>query len=349
MITRFNVFRYLIAILLPASLMFWHPVAVIVAVLVVLYLNNVLDDLFFYYGSLFVSTKGYKGGIASPVNGIVTKVEKDVRLFSHLDKKDCLTKYDAFDGLKFTTPLSENFPVTKLNHLTIFLNKLNHHIVANIGERLEHLQELSLNGEPADMVTHGNLTATNKGEYLTNPFIVLQYRSAIVVLTLDRYISKFVPGETKPLGFEGFICRGSQADIYTQGEVLVNEGDVVQVFDTIAESELNVLNPSIPHPLSLIKKCLPNGTKEIWLENANKTISTFCNPVISVLFSFGVVASFYYSWPLFLSAGILYLFLFERSYKHLMYALMNSTKYKESYTTTYRIVSKIAFLWRSSK
>lgn len=354
MIKSLNIIRYVIAIIAPLLMMLWHPTVATITTLILLYLNNVLDDILFYYGSLFVSTKGYRGGIASPVNGIVTKVQNGVRLFSHLDKKDCLTKYDFFDEIRLSPHTDgKAWMARKYNHVTVFLNKLNHHIVCNIGERVEHMQHLSLAGEPVDMVLDGHLTASNEGEYLTNPFIVFQYRSCFVVLTLDRYISKFVPYNSKPFGFEGFICRGSQCDIYTQGDILVKEGQAINVFDTIATSDLKVLSPTTESPLPLIQKCLPLGVKQIWKENANKTISTFFNPIMLAAFSlgvsYGIVGTNVIYALSYISASIFYLFLFVRSYKHLMYALMNVTGNKNIYHKSYKAISKISLLWQPVK
>ena len=94
MIKYINVTRYLVSILVPIVLLsFGLNYSVIAVVIILLFINNALDDIFFYAGNKDANESLYKGGIISPVNGVVTKIESDVKLFSNIKKQNVLTNY----------------------------------------------------------------------------------------------------------------------------------------------------------------------------------------------------------------------------------------------------------------
>ena len=99
MIRFLNVLRLTVFMFLPLIAALHSPVAFFAAILLLLYVSNVLDDIIFYYGSGFVNTRKYRGGLASPVEGVVTMIENKVPLFHHLHKKDYLTGKELFSNI----------------------------------------------------------------------------------------------------------------------------------------------------------------------------------------------------------------------------------------------------------
>ena len=86
----FNLLRYIVALALLIWSFFFPPVVSVLAILVLLAVNNCLDDVVFYHGSKQIYRDKYKGGVACPVNGVVTCIEKDVPLMTHIRKCDYL-------------------------------------------------------------------------------------------------------------------------------------------------------------------------------------------------------------------------------------------------------------------
>lgn len=331
----FNVIRYVSAIALPIILLFnvgglWFLVSVILC----LYLNNVIDDIVFYYGSKYVDTSESYIGVPSPVEGVVTLVERDVPLFNHLFKNDILTKEQLVEkGISITDG--------EYKHVAIFLNKLNKHLVASIGN-LKSINEYSFQNGNVEMVSDGELISNNKGEYLKNTFVDLEYDNGVhVVVTMDKYISKAIrPSKTELV--EMLICRGSQCDIYAPAHM----GILVECFNAI-----NILQPLFLdygkknfdtfEIKEAVDECIMKSgfnIKKAFLGNLRKTFSTvnynylwLAISLISALFS-----------PLTLSLGLyLYLFLFDRSLKNYFYATMNNIGYKSWMTIIYNSLHKI--------
>lgn len=350
MIKAFNILRYMAAFLVPLFFVYDITLA-LVALFLALFLNNWFDDIVFYYGSLAATGKNYRGGMASPANGIITKVEYD-KPFEHISKNDNLTKevFVRFTGMK------NNHQV--YNHLTIFLNKLNMHVVGNIGRMSDSY--LCANVGPdgiLEMVEPGALIPEKNGRYeVTNTVIVIDYDDEFVVITMDKYISRAIAATKRLWGFEYLICRGSQVDIFTKRHLLVNEGDKVELFQTIAgpyiydNAEKIVVDKK--EIRSMIKQAIPKGVFELFTENLKKTCSTFNKLVFEVLLVCFIATLIFGHGVLFTGSMLalyLYLFLFVRSTKMLMYALMNVTGDRPIYHKIFRNVSKLNKLWQKRK
>ena len=86
----FNLIRYVAALALLIGCFFLPPVWSVLSIFVLLAVNNCLDDFVFYQGSRSISRDRYSGGVACPVNGVVTCIEKDVPLMTHIRKCDYL-------------------------------------------------------------------------------------------------------------------------------------------------------------------------------------------------------------------------------------------------------------------
>ena len=331
----FNVVRYIVAIFLPIIVLVnlgWLPF--LLSIILCLYTNNVVDDIVFYHGSKYVDCSNADIGIQSPVEGVVTLIEICVPLYSHLLKKDILTKEEL---------VSKGMTIKEgeYNHIAIFLNKLNKHLVASIGE-VKCIKEYSLQGENVEMVEDGMLIADNNGQYLKNTFVDIEYFNGIhVVVTMDKYISKAVrPTNTEMV--EMLICRGSQCDIYVPAEMfpLVRCNEAVDVLQPLFHDysfknyEANQINASV-------EECIKKSgftIKEAILSNLKKTSKTI-NYNNTLLFISLIMALFC---PLALSLGAyLYLFLFDRSLKNYLYATMNIKGYRAWMTIIYNSLHKI--------
>lgn len=331
----FNVFRYVIAIFAPIIVLinfgcFWF----VVSVVLILYANNVIDDIVFYYGSKYVDLSFVERRIPSPVEGVVTLVERGVALYSHLSKTDILTKDMLIEkGI--------NVGDGEYNHIAIYLNKLNKHLVASIGE-LKSINEYSFNDNNVEMVKDGNLIATNKGHYLMNTFVDLEYDNGIhVIVTMDKYISKAVRPSNAQM-VEMLICRGSQCDVYAPWDmpVLVGTFSAVNILQPIFLGYCSK-NYDYLDIVESVDECIKRSgfnLKDAFLSNLKKTLCTvkynyiwlaIC--LISALFC-----------PLLLSVGIyLYIFMFDRSLKNYFYATMNNIGYKTWMTIIYNTIHKI--------
>lgn len=334
----FNVVRYILAVELPiAFLLHCGAFAFLVSSVIILFLNNVIDDILFYHGSKKVKVIPDNYSILSPVEGVVTNVEHCVPLFSHLYKRDILTKEEII-----SKGISLGFG--DYNHVTIFLNKLNRHLVASVG-KLKSMKQYSFQNGNVEMVEDGKLIADNKSIYLRNTFIELEYVGDIhVVVTMDKYISKaVVPSNTEMV--EMLICRGSQCDIYVptvDSFVLVDKGSVISalepLFDCYFYNEKEYDSTSIRKS---VEECIAKSRfsiKGVFNENFKKTLCT----VNHNYFLLPVCALIALSCSVSLSIGLyIYIFLFDRSVKNFMYAMMNIIGYKEWMTKIYNSIHKL--------
>lgn len=324
-----NEIRYIFAIVIPVIILLnFGGVAFLLSIILCLYINNVVDDIVFYYGSKFVDCSILGSGIPSPVEGVVTLVEKCVPLYNHLLKKDILTKEEL---------VSKGMSVKdgEYHHVAIFLNKLNKHLVASIGE-CKSIKEFSFQGENIEMVNDGMLIADNTGCYLKNTFVDIEYFNGVhVVVTMDKYISKAVrPTDTDMV--EMLICRGSQCDVYAPSEMfpLVRCHEAVNVLQPLFHDYFNK-NYDADKIMLSIDECITKSgftVKEALLSNLKKTSKTI-NYNYMLLFISLIMALFSH---LAVSIGMyLYLFLLDRSLKNYLYATMNNIGYKYWMTIIY--------------
>lgn len=348
MLKVFNLLRYMLSIVFP-MLYIANPNDMFIASLFLLAVNNILDDVVFYYGNLGISTKGYYGGIASPVNGIVTKKEYGVDLFNDIEKIDPLSK-ERLLGVSGLTATDGK----KYNHLTIYLNKFNHHISINPSKLIgvfKHWRD----GKMEDMVLSDNLIIEDGGTYLLNDCVIFKYSNCYIVLTMDKYVSKYYLQSGVALSPSCMICRGSQCDIYIpeNKDFLCNKWDCVNVYDTIVSGGYQLLPTRINSYIKEINKSgikVVGGLFQILLDNIKKTFETFTIPVISIaVFLFTALEFIFLNKSLFyIGSVIFYLFVFVRFYKHLMYATMNIIGYKEWMQKSYRVINKISKLWQKN-
>ena len=338
MIKAFNLLRYLAAIVGPVIVAFMYGIIPgVLCVITVLFLNNLLDDIVFYYGSAFVNTGRYYGGIPSPVNGIVTQVEYGVPMYHHITKTDVLTKEEILNAV-------HTEDTCKLyNHVTIFLNKLNKHIVASIGDLVSMRSYTRFEGDDS-MVESGELIAKNTGEYLKNTFVELEYRNGVrVIVTMDKYISRAVLSESDCL--EMLICRGSQCDMYMPERFPINvvQWQNVDIYQTVSSKTEYCKKKDSFEIFKEVMKCIKesgfNVTDAI-VENLDKTLST---TTYNRLFVWVILCALLVNHQASLMALFvyMYLFVFDRSVKNLMYSLMNVIGYKPFMTTIYKAINKI--------
>ena len=305
-----------------------------------LFLNNVVDDVVFYYGSCSIrNTRRYM--IPSPVEGIVTKIEHDTPLFSHLEKTDVLTKNSIVQSCI-------NEDGGRYSHITIFLNKFNKHSVANIFGTESTITQYDKDGELVPMVEDGELIADNKGEYLSNTFIDIKYRNGVhVVLTMDKYVSKAVLASRRE-DVELLICKGSQCDIYIPsmicGEVKVQLNDAVEIFDEIADTfhypYFSINKGAYKYE---VKKCISKSGfsfRHLLVENFIKTSSTVTYNTCYLVLVMASIALFPQK-SMFLIGLYLYMFCFVRFYKNFCYSMMNIIGYKAWMSVSYNKLNKI--------
>ncbi len=337
----FNVIRYILSILIPIVVVFFFGFGwFLLSAIMLLYANNVIDDIVFYYGSCSIrNTRRYM--ISSPVEGIVTKIEHDVPLFSHLEKTDVLTRKSIVKS-----EISEDGG--RYSHITVFLNKFNKHSVANIFGEESTITQYDKDGEFVPMVEDGELIADNKGEYLSNTFIDIKYRNGIhVVLTMDKYVSKAVLAEKRD-NVELLICKGSQCDIYIPsmicGRFKVQVNDAVEILDEIAETFyvpcFSITKGAYKYD---VEKCISkSGFSFIHLlvENLIKTSSTVTYNTCYLVLVMASIALFPHV-STFLMGLYLYMFCFVRFYKNLCYSMMNIIGYKEWMSVSYNKLNKI--------
>lgn len=223
---KYNIVRYVISIIVPLCFIYTPYIALVVAFLL-LVLNNVLDDVSFYYASKEVDGKQMSSQ-GSPVNGIITDIEYGVPLFSHIRKSDVLTNGDCLEIDK----LQNNYDKVdcRWNHITIFLNKFSHHIIVN-PTRVKSMKRLFADGRLEEMIVSGRLLPNANGEYRGNQAVIIEYTNMYAVLTLDKYVSRYIAVSRKQGEVGISILRGSQCDIYTKAAIdsSLKVGDVVQI------------------------------------------------------------------------------------------------------------------------
>ncbi len=333
-----NIIRYILAFLVPLLLL---PIGVkyaFIGALMCLLLNNWFDDMIFYLGSRNVDLRKCKGGVSSPVNGIVTCIEKDVEMYHHLIKCDVLTNKKYIE-------LTKRNNGERYNHISIFLNKLNKHVVCNVGDIVTNVFFYKADGENVEMVDNCNLMSDNKGAYLNNTFIELTYLNGIrVIVTMDKYISKAIGYfDHTNYGLELLICRGSQADIYIPKDIeldvkLYQKLDVFQTISKNRSKGVKLLKEK--HYKDDVMYCIRKAGFTFLgslKSNALKTLETFkSKSIIAALlvsYLFGNIDGILFI--------LLYGFLIKRSTKMLMYSLMNIIGYKKIMTKVYRTVNKL--------
>lgn len=320
------------------------PMSLALVCLLLLFVNNAIDTFIFYYGNAHISQTHYKGGYPSPVNGIVTLIEHDVKLFSHIRKVNPLT-YKQYIELTDMEYNDEDY-----THIAIFLNKFSHHIVIN-PETLLSAKAHKKDGTMVDMVENGKLLSDNSGRYLDNDALILTYPNSVVVLTLDKYVSEYLIGDSRKGNGAAIICRGSQCDIFVRGfeSLKCSVGDKVDVYQTIIDNDDRV--PMANNIESLINEGVEYYGGDLQLLNASlrNTLATFKNPVILSTFILGAMAYPFITPLSYVAFSWTYLFVCLRFYKHLMYALMNIIGYRKWMPDSYKLFNKITILWQKNK
>lgn len=344
MIKYINIFRYLILIVAPLFCI-TMPMIGIIASLAVLWLSNYLDDIFFYLASKEVKNKSAnEGELLSPINGIVTLVEKGVK-FCNIEKNDVI-KQD--DGLSYRIDDLFN---GRYDHVAVYLNKFSKHIVLNPSEVVsvyKHYSDGNL-----EMVSGADLVSNNIGEYMNNDSIIIEYKDFVMVLTMDKFISKYVLAQ-QPRDWFCLICRGSQCDFYFKENTFVypRVGDCIDVYDVLAKVENARREYIVSDDVARIvdNAIRESGgflgmAKDAWL----KSVSTFNSAslmilvvIFPILFSLTPIQQVM-SYVGFIS---IYLFVFVRFYRHMMYALMNVFGLKSWMQKSYNLINKVSLLWK---
>ena len=346
---RFNFLRYIVSLALLLSSFFCPPVVAVLTILVLLLVSNCLDDFVFYQGSKSISKEKYRGGVACPVNGVVTCLEKDVPLMTHIRKCDYLE-----EGILLELDKEAEADKGRLySHATIFLNKFNCHAVTNIGSRIIRELQYGKDGELISMVEAGEMVTRLDGRFLNNSFIRTEYENGVVcVYTLDKYVSKMIASDRHELlGVDYFICRGSQCDIYLpQGmEFCVEENQILKNLQTVAPGP--VIEADIDYRAqagALITRDRCSHAGPIFRSNLKKTLSTysFRNPfIIFLLLAAICLGAFPDLLPcpgsLFALVVIEFftgLFALDRFFKNLLYAIFNLAGFKPGLAKFYKRV-----------
>ena len=345
----FNFIRYVIALGLLIWSFFFPPLVSVLVILVLLAVNNCLDDVVFYQGSKSVSRSKYHGGVACPVNGVVTCIENDVPLMTHIRKCDYLDKRILLELDKEAGDDGGRL----YNHLTIFLNKFNCHAVTNIGSKIVREIYYDKDGELISMVEPGEMTTRLDGRFLNNSFIRTEYANGVVcVYTLDKYVSKMIASDSHELlGVDYFICRGSQCDIYIPRdmEFCVAQNQILSNLQTISKGA--VTDTSIDYNAeasALIDKDSCSHTGHIILSNLKKTLSTysFKNPVVLVLLLAaiclgavpGLLPVHGNLFALVVLEVFTGLFALDRFFKNLLYAFFNIAGFNPGMAKFYKLV-----------
>lgn len=343
-----NILRYVLAILLPMTMMM-HPVAGILVCFGVLWLNNYLDDIFFYLSSLEVKNRDFTSSVmVSPVNGIVTQIERGVPI-ANLKKKDVLDTSHLPYEYDIVGILSEKWKA--YDHIAIYLNKFNKHIVLHPDKMIDMYRHYS-DGN-LEMVSADELVSDNVGGYLNNDAVIVEYEDFIMVITMDKYISEYsLCDESK-----GVLCqimRGSQCDLYfKEGTFLYPKvGDCIDIYDQLAQVNVHRMSYNVEKEAEAKVNMIMNwqgGYTGMAKSALIKSLSTFkcmwmlCVVVILPLLSYAIPLHTFFSYVGFLS---IYLFLFVRSYRHLMYSLMNVLGLKEWMISSYKFIGKASRLWK---
>lgn len=348
MIKVVNIIRYLIAILLPLSLLV-HPIAGILLCFVVLWINNYCDDIFFYLSSLYVPNKSFNDvKVVSPVNGIVTKIERGVPVIN-LKKKDVLDTSHLPYEYDLVGMFSDKWKA--YDHVAIYLNKFNTHIVLHPDKMVDMYRHYS-DGN-IEMVSDDELVSDNLGRYLNNDAVIVEYPDFFMVVTMDKFISEYSLCDEK----KGVLCqivRGSQCDLYFKEGTFIypNVGDCIEIYDPLAHVNVCRLSYNVEVEAKRTVRLIfdANGGYSGMLFSAlKKSLSTFgcfwlmCLAVILPLLTYATPLHTLFSYAGFSS---IYLFLFVRSYRHLMYSLMNVFGLKEWMVNSYKFISKAHKLWK---
>ena len=344
-----NLLRYVVALALLIGSFFLPPVIAVFAILLLLAVNNCLDDVVFYHGSKQIDRDKYAGGVACPVNGVVTCIENNVPLMTHIRKCDYLDNKIVLELEKE----AESDGGRLYNHITVFLNKFNCHAVTNIGSKIVREIYYDKDGELISMVEAGEMVTKLDGRFLNNSFIRTEYANGVIcVYTLDKFVSKMIASDSRELlGVDYFICRGSQCDIYIPNEMefCVKQNQILRNLQTISKGAM--VNTAIDYPAeagALIAKDSCSRTGHIILSNLKKTISTysFKNPVVLLLL---LVAIYLGAIPgllqfhgnLFALVVIEFftgLFALDRFFKNLLYAFFNVAGFKPRLAKFYKWV-----------
>lgn len=349
MIKIANIFRYVTAIVLPL-LMLSHPIAGILVSFGVLWLNNYVDDIFFYMSSLGVRNNSFcTPNVVSPVNGIVTKIEKGVDSLN-LNKRDCLdtSNVESF-GYDIIGSIAEKWK--QYDHIAIYLNKFNRHIVLHPDVPVSMWRHYS-DGN-LEMVSFDGLVADNVGSYLNNDALILEYPNCIMVLTMDKYISEYWTLDHN----KGVCCqivRGSQCDLFFKSGTFLypKVGDVLDIYDPVAELDVSRMSYDVEQEAKNAVSMAMNaecGYGGLALSALHKSFCTFeCH---WMLFFVVLVPAFEYATHLptlfsYVGFSSIYLFLFVRSYRHLMYSLMNVFGLKDWMVKSYKFIGKAHKLWK---
>ena len=358
MFRLFNISRYIIALLVPvASVLFFGIPDTIILVLVLLFINNYLDDIVFFYGYNKVDLSKYEfNGVSSPVNGTVTAMEDSVPLYSHLMKCDVLSKEILVESYGVRPIESAMY-----NHLTIFLNKFNHHIVANVGAGVKTITTIDMDGVRYPMVENGELVASNTGKYLTNTFVEIVYTNGVyAIFTLDKYVSEAVRLDSTL--FPMFICKGSQCDLYIPNYLhfkdTIKIGSKVEIFESLARYVSNepsqksnyylLCSPEIndKYIVRRLRSQIPISGSKILASNIKKTLSSYKLLDIAAM---ALLQLIYPQAVLPYLLAVLLLFYTDRCVKHLMYSVINISGYKPWMTSLYSVTHKLLTYGRERK
>lgn len=341
----FNITRYAISILLPLCLLGYPLIALATAFLLLL-INNVLDDVSFYYASNEMNGRTMMPN-GSPVNGIVTKIEYGVPLFSHIKKTDVLTKDDYLELRQLQSDCDSRH--CAWNHITIFLDKFNHHVVIN-PSRVKSMKRLFADGRLEEMVFNGKLIPNESGEYVGNQAVIIEYEDMYAVLTLDKFVSRYLINSHEPYQVGINILRGSQCDLYSRYDIntaLLKVGNVIQIGESVFKYALHE-KVGVIRIGSAVSRCIEHigGMKHILLSNIRKSFVTFRNAPLTLSIVVSILLSYTIHPLVYIAFASFYLFVFDRFYRHLMYAIMNAVGFKFYMQKSYSIIHKMSILWR---
>lgn len=346
MIKVINIARYIAAIACPFFIAS-HPILGIFVCFGVLWLNNYLDDILFYLGSLSVKTRSANPNVTlSPVEGIVTMIEYGVPI------KDILKKDVFAEDEPVIVDLSRSMigKAEKYDHIAIYLNKFSKHVVLHPDNMVKMYMHYS--GGNFAMVRPDDLVSDNVGKYMGNDALIIEYPDSYMFLTMDKYISEYILCDDED-GMCCLICRGSQCDIYFKDTTFMRRvGDRVDIYDTLALAKTQRRHYIVERQIKSSVSIAVNdagGYLGMLLSAFEKTVSTFDSFVLSLLVVivplFGTLLTTSTAWA-YVGFSSIYLFLFVRSYRHLMYSIMNVTGLKEWMKKSYKIISKVSLLWK---
>lgn len=348
MIKKVNIARYVLAIVMPCFMLL-HPIAGILACFGVLWLNNYLDDIFFYLSSLEVKNKSFTNPkMVSPVNGIVTLIERSVPVVN-LKKMDVLDTSHLPYEYDIIGMLAEKWKA--YDHIAIYLNKFNKHIVLHPDKMVDMYRHYS-DGN-LEMVTADELVSDNIGKYLNNDAVVVEYKDFIMVLTMDKYISEYAICD-ESTGAMCQIMRGSQCDLYfKEGTFMYPKvGDRIDIYDSLANVNVCRLSYNIESEVKERVKAIiesEGGYDGMAWTALKKSLSTFKCIWLLLLVVILPIMSYpiqYHTLFSYVGFSSIYLFLFVRSYRHLMYSLMNVFGLKDWMVKSYKFIGKAHKLWK---